>query len=293
MLKTLTLAATLALGAALPAAAQDRVVVAPDSYPMAYFAQALGGDAVEIRWTIPEGADPAFWVPSLSEMAGIQAADVIALNGAGFAEWTARAALPRRATVTTTRDMEDRFIQTEAITHSHGDGDRHSHDAVASQTWLDFALAADQADVLADFMARRVDGLAEPVAANREGLRDDLMALDARAEEIGAAVSGTVLATHPVYAYFARAYGLSIESLEWEPGAMPTADQWDALAALQADTGATLMLWEAAPPDAAIARASEMGLASVVFPPLASPPATGDFLSVMSASLDALEAAAR
>ena len=283
--------ALLAAHLAAPANAQDRPVVVPVNYPLAYFAERLGGEAVDVRYPVPEGADPAFWEPSLSEIGSIQEADVIALNGAGFAQWTARVSLPRSATVNTTRALEDRYIRTEEVTHSHGDGDEHSHEAIASHTWLDFAVAADQADALAAFMERRMPDLAGPIAENRVALHDDLMALDARARSVAAALRNTtILATHPVYQYFARAYGLTIESLEWEAGAMPSAEQWGALAALQTETDADTILWEAAPPDEALARAAEMGLRSVVFPPLAAPPAEGDFVSVMSGMLDALAA---
>ncbi|SDX83333.1 metal ABC transporter substrate-binding protein [Citreimonas salinaria] len=292
MLRVLAIAgALLAAHLASPASAQDRPVVVPVNYPLAYFAARLGGDAVDVRYPVLESADPAFWEPSLSEIGGIQEADVIALNGAGFAQWTTRVSLPRSATVDTTRGLEDRYIRTDAITHSHGDGDEHSHDAIASHTWLDFAIAADQTDALAVFMQRRMRNIADRIAQNRAALRDDLMALDARAQSVAAGLENTtILATHPVYQYFARAYGLTIESLGWEAGAMPSAEQWDALAALQAETGAETLVWEAAPRDEALARAEDMGLRSVVFPPLAAPPREGDFLSVMSDVLDALEA---
>ncbi|MGR3494751.1 metal ABC transporter substrate-binding protein [Citreimonas sp.] len=281
------LVAALLAGAAV---AQDRPAVAPVNYPLAFFAERLGGDAVEVRFPVPEGQDPAFWVPGLADLGIIQDAEVIALNGAGYAPWTTRVSLPRSAIVDTTRGLQDRYIQTEAITHSHGEGEEHSHEAIASHTWLDFAIAADQADALAVFMQRRMPDLADAIARNRAVLRDDLMALDTRAQEVAVGLeNATILATHPVYQYFARAYGLTIEALEWEAGAMPSSDQWDALASLQAETGAGTLLWEAAPPDEAIARAEEMGLRSVVFPPLAAPPAEGDFVSVMSGMLDALE----
>lgn len=215
---------------------------------------------------------------------------MIALNGAGFAQWIARVSLPRSATVNTTSGLEDRYIRTKAIPHSHGDGDRHSHDAIASHTWLDFAIAADQADALAAFKARRMPDLADRIAANGAALRDDLMALDTRVQSVAANLANTaILVTHPVYQYFARAYGLTIESLEWDAGAMPSADQWEALATLQAETGADTILCEAVPPEDAIARAEKIGLRSVVFPPLAAPPAEGHFMSVMTDVLDALE----
>ncbi len=40
---------------------------------------------------------------------------------------------------------------------------------------------------------------------------------------VGQALSGrAILAIHPRYTYFARAYGPEIEALDWRAGAMPT-----------------------------------------------------------------------
>lgn len=288
------LTAALVLGlAATTAAAQDRPVVAAVSYPLAYFAERLGGEAVTVRFDAPEGADPAFWRPSLAQIGAIQQADVIALNGAGFADWTDRASLPRSRVVNTAAGFADALIATETVTHSHGDGGAHSHTGTASHTWLDFAQAATQAEALADAMQRRLPDLRDVVAANRAALAEDLAALDAAARDAVSSLRGTtVLTSHPRYQYLARAYGFDTRAMEWEAGAMPSEVEWQALADAQAETGARVLLWEAAPPEDAMERARALGLAPVVFAPLAARPTSGDFLSVMRAQIDALARAA-
>lgn len=105
-----------------------------------------------------------------------------------------------------------------------------------------------------------------------EALTADLDELDRRAREIGAALSGErVLATHSRYQCFARAYGLDLEAFDWGAGAARTDAQWDELAGRMTEMGATLLIWEAAPPDATVSRAEDMGLQNVVLPPLAAP----------------------
>jgi len=291
-MKRLALAALLAT----PAAAQDTpAVVATVSYPLAYFAERLAGpDPVTVLFPVPADRDPAFWRPGIAEISAIQSADLIALNGAGFADWVARASLPRARLVDTSAPFAEDLIRTESVTHSHGADGEHSHTGTASFTWLDFAQAAKQADSLAIAMERRIPTVADGLAARRADLEADLMALDAEAEEIGAGLAGvTLIATHPRYQYFARAYGLDILSLEWDAGAMPDAAQWQALADLVTGSGAEALIWEAAPPEEALTRAADMGLAQVVFPPLANRPAEGDFLTTMRESLDALAELAR
>lgn len=270
------------------ALADDRPRVVAVNYPLQYFAERLLGDAATVEFPVPEGVDPSFWRPSISDISAVQAADLILLNGAGFATWVDRVSLPRSKIVNTSAAFEDRYIATESITHSHGDGGEHSHEGTASYLWLDPALAALQADAIA--RAIRAKGLApeDEVEAQLAAIRSDLEALDTEATTAVADLQNTTLiATHPRYQYFARAYGLTIQSLEWEAGAAPTAEELAELEALVAETGATALLWEAEPPASALDDTAALGLQNVTFAPLASAPGT-DFLASYQAALAAL-----
>ncbi|MCB5200224.1 metal ABC transporter substrate-binding protein [Loktanella sp. TSTF-M6] len=277
---------------ALPVAAQDRPVVATDNYPLAYFAERLGGGGVDVLFTVPGDVDPSFWRPGIADITAIQAADVIALNGAGFSTWPTKASLPRSRTFDTTAGLSDRLIQTDTVTHSHGDDGEHSHEATANYVWLDFELAQQQAAAIAEAMTRQVPDLADAIASSRDDLMADLAALDAQGRAIGdMADLPPVVASHPRYQYLGAAYGLDISAVEWDANVDPTADQWAALEALVAQTGAQVFIWEAEPAPGSRARMAEIGLTDVVFPPLANRPAEGDFVSVMQASLTALSEA--
>ena len=286
MIRALALAVSLAASAS---AAADKPVVAAVNYPLAYFAERLGGDAVEVLFPVPADRDPAFWRPKLADIAAIQQADVIALNGAGYAAWTTKASLPRSRVVNTSAGFRSDYIQTETITHSHGEDGEHSHEGLASHTWLDITLAARQAEALAAGMRRRMPDLAGAVDAALPGLLADLTVLDEAARKAAAALDGaSIIVTHPRYQYFARAYQLDIHALEWEAGAAPTEAQWDELAALAAKTGAAVLIWEAAPPDAARERAASLGLRDIILPTVATRPDAGDFLSAMQAGLTSM-----
>lgn len=288
MLRPLVLALAFLAG---PSLAQERPVVAVVSYPLAWMAERLGGDQIEVLFPVPPGRDPSFWRPGLSEIAAIQQADVIALNGAGFATWTTRTALPRSRLVDTSAALAEAYITTESVTHSHGADGEHSHTGIASYTWLDFGQAARQAEALASAMQRRIPAVRDTVEETRVSLVSELEALDTEARALLADLNGTpIIATHPRYQYFARAYGLDIAALEWEAGAMPDDAQWDSLQDLVARSGASVLIWEAAPPPEAIERAAGMGLSSVVFAPLATQPANGEFMSIMRDQIAALAA---
>ncbi|MEM1150229.1 MAG: metal ABC transporter substrate-binding protein [Pseudomonadota bacterium] len=272
--------------------AQDDPRVVAVNYPIQYFTERLLGDAGEVIFPVPADVDPSFWRPGISDISLIQGADLILLNGAGFATWVDRVSLPRSRTVTTGAALEGQLIVTESITHSHGDGGEHSHEGVASYTWLDPVLASIQAEAIAGALTAR--GLApdDEVADRLAALKADLSAFDDATRDALAPIAGAaVIATHPRYHYFERRYGLSMTSLEWEAGATPTADDLSDLSKAVSQTGAQILIWEAEPPAEALETVTALGMRSVVFPPLAHAPAEGSMIEALTASVTALAAA--
>ena len=216
----------------------------------------------------------------------VQSADLILLNGAGFATWIDRVSLPRARLVNTSAAFEDQFIVTESITHSHGDGGEHSHEGLASFTWLDPTLAIAQAEAISAAIIARDLAPSGDVTERLEALKADLEALDSALQEgLSDESQLTMIATHPRYQYFARRYGLTIEALNWDAGAMPTDEQLGELAALVQESGASVLIWEARPPADAVAAVADLGLKSVVFPTLAHKPDGGDFLEAFASEV--------
>ncbi|MEM6275644.1 MAG: metal ABC transporter substrate-binding protein [Pseudomonadota bacterium] len=280
--------------AATAASAQDGPRVVAVNYPIQYFAERLLGEAGDVVFPVPADVDPSFWRPGISDISLVQGADLILLNGAGFATWVDRVSLPRSRTVVTGAALEGELIVTESITHSHGDGGEHSHEGLATYTWLDPSLASVQAEAIAGALSTRGLAAEEDVAERLASLQAELESFDEVTRDALSPLNGaSVIATHPRYHYFERRYGLSITSLEWEAGAMPSEDELADLAEAVADTGAQILIWEAAPPAEAVEAVSALGLQSVVFPPLAHAPAEGSIFESLTASVTALAAAAQ
>ena len=96
-------------------------VVMTVNYPLAYFAERLGGDAVTVSFPAPEDADPAWWKPDDATLEAYQKADLVLLNGATYAKWVAKASLPASKLVDTSAAGADRYIQIEhAVTWKQG-----------------------------------------------------------------------------------------------------------------------------------------------------------------------------
>ncbi|UCD68082.1 MAG: zinc ABC transporter substrate-binding protein [Betaproteobacteria bacterium] len=284
------LAAALLLFMACSAVAADKLVVFTVNHPLAYFAQRIGGDEVDVHFPAPEGIDPAFWMPDVSEIIAYQQADLVLLNGARYAKWVDKVSLPQLKLVNTSTAFQDQYLRGDAgTTHSHGPVGEHSHGGVAFTTWLDFSQAAQQAKAIAEALARKRPELAAEFQRRFALLESDLLALDSEMQSIGQRARGKpLLASHPVYQYLQRRYDLNLRSLMWEPDVVPGRSSWQGLQVLLREHPAQRMLWEAEPVSETAQRLTSLGISTVIFSPCANVPDDGDFLTVMRRNLEAL-----
>lgn len=273
------------------ALAQKPLVVQAANYPLSYFAERIATDSFDVQFIVDPEVDPAFWKPSDEAMMAFQQADIILRNGATYSKWMHHASLPVAAIVDTSREFRDAFIETEGDAHTHGDGTVHSHGGVAFTTWLDFSQAMIQAEAIARRFAAVKPSEADAINANLAALKEDLAALDSEMKAMGEKIGATpLLASHPIYQYFARAYGLKIESLEWEPEMEMTDKALGEFTALQESHKAAWMIWEGDPSPENVTALAAQGVSSLVVNPCANQPGEGDWLSVMKENLVNLEA---
>ncbi len=259
------------------------------NYPLAYFAERIGGDSVDVRFPAPPDVDPAYWSPSADVVADFQQADLILLNGAGYASWIQHATLPQSRLVDATAEQADRLIVTDdGPTHSHGPDGEHSHEGTAFTTWLDMEIAIAQAQAVFNALVSQLPAQEAQLRGRLRRLEADLEALHGRllgvAERIG---DQPLVFSHPVYQYLERAYDLNGQSVHWEPGEFPSEAQWRKLAGQEGST----MIWEGPPLAATLDRLGELGVDSLVFQPCGNRPSEGDFLEVMRQNVAALEQA--
>jgi zinc transport system substrate-binding protein len=263
------------------------------NYPLKYFAERIAGDYAKVVFPAPPEGDPAYWMPDTKTIAEYQKADFILLNGAGYAKWVGKVSLPRSKMVNTSGKFKDQYITTEGvITHSHGPGGKHAHEALAFTTWLDFDLAAKQAKAIADALSRKRPNLRKTFEQNYAALEKDLMALDRDIKGIiSKDQSKPLVASHPVYDYFARRYGLNMKSVHWEPDEVPSYEQLAELRAILKEHPAKWMIWEGEPIKEPVEKLKSLGIQSLVFDPCGNVPDQGDFISVMRQNVENLKLA--
>jgi len=263
------------------------------NYPLQYFAQRIGGPDVRVTFPAPADGDPAFWKPSLEQIAAYQKADLILLNGASYAKWVAHVSLPASRMVDTSTSFADQFIPLEdQVTHSHGLAGKHEHGDVAFTTWLDPQQAIAQARAVRDALIRLRPDAAGDFEQRFAGLERALRELDdGLAAAVAAAGSQPLIFSHPVYQYFIRRYVIDGYAVHWEPEQPPSLEQWQELDRLLAQHPARWMVWEGTPDPATVAELEKRGLDSVVFDPCGNVPEEGDYLTVMRENLRRLSEA--
>jgi len=206
----------------------DLLTIYAVNYPLKYFAERIAGEHAKVVFPAPADEDPAFWTPGPDTIGAFQKADLILLNGAGYAKWVEKASLPKSKVLDTSAEFKDKYIKIAGVvTHSHGSGGEHAHEGVAFTTWLDFNLATKQAGAIGDALGQMKPDLLDEFQMNYAMLARDLKDIDKSIREIVSKnLSQPLIGSHPVYDYFSRRYGLNMKSVHWEPDEIPIKAQW-------------------------------------------------------------------
>ncbi len=268
----------------------DPPTVHAANYPLAYFAHRIGGPHIDLRYMDPAG-DPAFWEPNEIEIAAMQKADLILLNGATYSKWLDHVSLPSEILVDTSAAFADQFIVTkEGATHSHGSEGEHSHAGTAFTTWMDLSLAKQQARAVLEALVAKVPKAQEEMEARAEALFGDLDIVDREFQTAAIKIrKRPLMASHPVYQYFSRKYDLDIDAVLWEPETVPDDAAIQELVDHLEEHPAKWMIWEGDPARDSVLKLEALGLQSIVLNPCGGKPAQGDWLTVMYGNVAELQ----
>ena len=282
----------LMLALPLQAIAEKKLTVYTVNYPLAYFAERVGGKHIQVVFPAPSDVDPAFWKPDDETVRQYQKADLIILNGVGYAKWTRKVSLPMLRTVDTSRAFKDDLVHIQTnVTHSHGPGGDHSHGGTAFTTWLDFSQAALQAEAVYKALVRKLPAQKKQnLAKNFEALKRDLLELDKQMIAVGDRLAQAPLfASHPIYQYLARRYSMNIRMMMWEPHEDPGVNAWNHLQEISKEHPSKWMIWEGDPLVDSAQQLKAQGINSLVFAPCMNRPGTGDFIDVMRRNIENLQ----
>lgn len=254
---------------------ESKTRVVATIYPLAFFAQQVGGSAAEVIGLVPAGVEAHEWEPSPRDMGAIEKASVFVYNGAGFEPWAERV----RGIVKPDRPvMVDASAGLELLKaleqqRGPGRGGRPAQEAAAfdPHVWLDPVLAQAQA-------LRIQEGLAKGDPAHgsvyQENVRRLLQRLRDLDEQFRAGLAQcqkrTFFTAHAAFGYMAQRYSLEMESITGlTPEASPSPARLGELTRLARERGMQYIFFETlTSPEVARTLAREIGAQTLVLNPI-------------------------
>lgn len=197
---------------------RNRPQLVVTSYPLLSLAELLVDGSADITCIDSESTSSRDGLPSPDELASLQAADAILLNGAGYEPWRQIVTLPNSRVTDTSLGYLDQIITTSHdLTHQHGpEGDQTGRTAVPT-TWLDPELLAAQFRQVEDCISRllpdqetQIVARAADVAAEFERLDQQLQTLATATEQPTTAFAGS-----PKSGYLTRRLEWQVHDLNW------------------------------------------------------------------------------
>lgn len=276
-------AASASTTAAPAATSTAKVPVVAGFYPLAYAAQRVGGDAVDVVDLTKPGAEPHDAEPTTADVATVRKSRVI-LTVKGFQ--------PAIDTLVAQATAEQKVVDATAVPGAIGS--LATSEGVDLHFWLDPTHYSAYVAGVADALSAVDPARADTYRKNADALRTELTALDtAYTTGLATCQSRTLVTGHEAFGYLAKRYGLTQVGIAGlNPDQEPTAKQLAAVA----DTVRTAKvgtIYSETLVDAKFAQtvASSTGAKLAVLDPvegISTTSAGSDYLGVMRSNLETL-----
>lgn len=223
------------------AASGSKLQVLASFYPMADFAQKIGGDKIEVKTLVPTGTEPHDWEPSTSDMVRFTDAKLLVYNGAGMEHWVddtlkslgsnAPEALAASDGITLLEAAKTDPEHEHEKEHDHKEEEHdHDHGAYDPHVWLDPQNAKAEMKNIMNSLVKLDSANKDTYTANFAKWEAECDKLDAEfAEQLKTTSQKTVVVSHAAFGYLCNRYGLTQYSIgdidaEAEPDAKRMAE---------------------------------------------------------------------
>lgn len=237
-------------------------------YPLAYFAQRIGGEQVEVTNLTPTGGEPHNFEPSPRQIVAVTEADVALYMGLGFEPWMEDLKIELAAKEVIAVEVNSRL---PVVQFSDEEGAAEESDAYDPHTWLDPLLAQEMVTMILQAFIK-ADPESEAVyTANAKILLEELQALhESYQTDLASCDNKTILVSHEAFHYFAKRYGIETVSVSGiSPEDEPSANRLTQLADFAKENESKYIFFETlANPDVAQTLADEADLTPLTFNPV-------------------------
>lgn len=194
--------------------ADGRIQVVATFYPLAYMAQAIGGDYVSVKTLIPYNTEVHSWQPSVSDMLSVANAEIVIFNGAGLEPWLEEKVFPSinmtgKILVNTTEGLELLPLHGEEESEDHGHaGEFDPH------TWISPYMAVRQAEKIFGALVQADPEHEEYYQQRWSTLKSELLGLDLEYQrELANNTRQEIIVSHGAFGYLASRYGFEQHSV--------------------------------------------------------------------------------
>ncbi len=192
-----------------------KLQVTASFYPMAYLAERIGGEYASVTNLTPAGSEPHDFEPSARDIAKIEDADVLVLNG-GIEAWGDRVVSQLSGSAVTVVVAGDGLFTEEGHGHEHEEEagheeeeGEHEDEGLDPHVWLDPMLYKQQGAVVLEAFKQKDPENAAAYDANYAAFAQELDALDSEFRAgLASCVSEDIVTSHTAFAYLAGHNGL-------------------------------------------------------------------------------------
>jgi zinc transport system substrate-binding protein len=278
-----------------------KLTVVGSFYPLAHFAQQVGGDKVTVTNVVPAGVEPHDFEPTPRDIATIQSAKLFLMNGSGLDSWAEKAATSLTTTKTLTMANEISLITTESEADHDHDAEQADEHAAATDPhfWLDPILAKQEVATIKQALIELDPQNAQYYEENARAYNAKLDKLDADYRgQLASCTQREIITTHAAFGYLAKQYSIEVTPIAGlSPEEEPSAKSLAQLSELAKQKSIRYILFETlTSPQLADTLASEIGAKTLVFNPLEGltseeQAAGANYISIMNENLITLKTA--
>jgi zinc transport system substrate-binding protein len=272
-------------GSSEPGGEQSKPMVVAAFYPLAFAAETVGEDLVDVENLTATGVEPHDLELSADQVASLSEADLVVFLGEGFQ--------PAVEDAVSGFDESRILNVVEGENLRPGEEDEEGGDGstVDPHVWLDPSIMAAIVDEVAARLAQIDPAHRETYEANAQELNSRLAALDRDySEALSSCGSRDIVTSHAAFGYLAERYDLNQVSISGiDPEAEPSPERLAEVARfVQEHDVSTIFFEELVSPEVAETIASETGAHTAMLSPLESEPQSGDYVDAMKDNLATL-----
>ena len=181
-------------------------------YPLAFFAEEIGGEQVSVKQLIPDNTEVHNWQPSTQDILAVEKADVLLYNGASLDHWFEEDILPtidssNKLIVETTKGIQ--LLETDQNHEHETEETEHTHEGnYDPHTWISPTIAKQQAKNIYETLIETDPDNTGYYSARWETLKAKFDELDNDfITELASKQKNEIFVSHEAFGYIANSYG--------------------------------------------------------------------------------------